>query len=192
MNTLPLKSPKPDRVAVASLVAGIAQCVLLLPATIAAIVCGHVARHRIRRAGAAASGRGYAAAGLTLGYVGLVVQALVATAIIVVVVASGPVLEGVGAGLTGYQFSQDVSRDASAHGLGSRRDPAAIARVVRSNSTYATAHLADGTPATSASRAQWAFSGWRVQLDVAGGHATCITLPETASAQPTVVFDRCR
>jgi hypothetical protein len=44
METLSVEPSKPDGVAVASLVSGIAQFVLLLPATVTAIACGHVAR----------------------------------------------------------------------------------------------------------------------------------------------------
>jgi hypothetical protein len=56
--------------AIASMVCGLAALVLG-PLAIPAIVCGHIARGQIRRTGE--GGRGMATAGLTLGYVVLIV-----------------------------------------------------------------------------------------------------------------------
>ena len=67
-----------DTLAIVSFVAGVAQCVLLLPATIVAIVCGHIARRRIRDGEADSSNSGFASAGLILGYIGLAMYLLVA------------------------------------------------------------------------------------------------------------------
>ncbi len=77
--TLPARQQS-DTMAIASLVAGIAQCMLLLPATVAAIVCGHIARRRIRDGEADATNNGFATAGLTLGYIGLAMHLLIAVA----------------------------------------------------------------------------------------------------------------
>ena len=55
-----------NRLAVASLVCGLAQFVVPLPASILAIVFGHIARGQIRRTGE--KGDGLALAGLALGW----------------------------------------------------------------------------------------------------------------------------
>lgn len=67
--------------AIASLVCGIASllscvCCVLLPAPIAAIVCGHLALKDIASTVPAKEGRGMAIAGLVMGYVGIVVAIL--------------------------------------------------------------------------------------------------------------------
>jgi hypothetical protein len=72
--------------AIASLVCGIAGMFLFFPATIPAIICGHVARARIRRTGE--SGAGLALAGLILGYVGLVILVAVIIGFFVLVAAA--------------------------------------------------------------------------------------------------------
>lgn len=64
-----------NRLAIASLVCGIVLYSGLLPAGLAAIILGHMARRQIRRTGDV--GHGLAGAGLILGYVGLVLAILV-------------------------------------------------------------------------------------------------------------------
>jgi Domain of unknown function (DUF4190)/Domain of unknown function (DUF1707) len=65
-----------NRLAVASLACGIGQLMFLFPASIAAVICGHLARGQIRRNGE--QGSGAALAGLILGYIGLVLTILIA------------------------------------------------------------------------------------------------------------------
>jgi hypothetical protein len=72
--------------AIASLVCGIAGMFLFFPATIPAIICGHVARARIRRTGE--GGAGLALAGLILGYLGLVIVVAVIIGFFVLVAAA--------------------------------------------------------------------------------------------------------
>jgi hypothetical protein len=55
--------------AIASLVLGILSLVLICFTGIPAIICGHIARSKIRRSGNAYSGHGMAVAGLVLGYI---------------------------------------------------------------------------------------------------------------------------
>lgn len=72
MNTVPDQLPVTP-LAIWSLILGIASLVFCcLPAAIPAIICGHLARSRIKQAPAAASGRGMAMAGLIMGYLSVV------------------------------------------------------------------------------------------------------------------------
>lgn len=66
--------PQTNRLAITSLTCGIGQLMFLLPASIAAIVCGHMARSQIRRTGE--QGAGMALAGLILGYIGVLLPLL--------------------------------------------------------------------------------------------------------------------
>jgi len=72
--------------AIASLVCGIVGMFLFFPAAVPAVICGHVARSRIRRTGE--NGAGLALAGLILGYIGLLILAAVVIAIIALVAAT--------------------------------------------------------------------------------------------------------
>jgi hypothetical protein len=100
-------------------------------------------------------------------------------------------LDGIGKFSVGYQFVQDVQRDASGRGLSSPRNPAVIARVVHSNASYAAAHLPDGTPAPRATWAQWPFSGWRAQIEFSASDAVCLTIPENNTVQPALALEAC-
>jgi Domain of unknown function (DUF4190) len=71
---------------IAALVCGILGMVGLFPASIGAIVCGHVAVARSRRTGG--QGRGPAVAGLILGYIAL---ALVVIGILIALLNSSPI-----------------------------------------------------------------------------------------------------
>ncbi|MBI5387665.1 MAG: DUF4190 domain-containing protein [Verrucomicrobia bacterium] len=75
MNSVPSFPPPPlpplprrSQLAVASLVLGILGLVLCGLTGIPAVICAHMARSRIRRAGGAASGDGLAITGLITGY----------------------------------------------------------------------------------------------------------------------------
>jgi uncharacterized protein DUF1707/uncharacterized protein DUF4190 len=72
--------PGTNQLAVISLTCGIGQLMLLWPASVAAIVCGHVARSQIRRTGE--QGSGMALAGLILGYAGILLPVLFITLIL--------------------------------------------------------------------------------------------------------------
>ena len=63
----PHPSPQRCGLAVASLILGIVG--LCLPAGIAAVICGHVAKSRIRKSAGALTGLGMAQAGLIIGYI---------------------------------------------------------------------------------------------------------------------------
>lgn len=72
--TLPVRR-KESSLAVVSFVFGIIG--LFLFGSIIAIICGHIARSEIKRNPSSMSGDGYAFAGLIMGYIGLVLFALV-------------------------------------------------------------------------------------------------------------------
>ncbi|MBA4150559.1 MAG: DUF4190 domain-containing protein [Verrucomicrobia bacterium] len=71
--------PKTAGIAITSLVLGIISYICLLgPFTaIPAIICGHVARKRIRNSEGALTGEGFGLAGLILGYVNLAILLLI-------------------------------------------------------------------------------------------------------------------
>jgi Domain of unknown function (DUF4190)/DUF1707 SHOCT-like domain len=81
--------------AIAALVCGIGQLVAGIPAGIAAVILGHIARKRIRETGE--RGDGMARAGLILGYIGIALGVLLVL-IIVLGAASG---HGSGSGSAG-------------------------------------------------------------------------------------------
>ncbi len=84
----PLAPPqlaKTNSLAITSLICGIAQFMFGPLATIPAVVCGHMARHQIRRTGE--QGAGMALAGLILGWIGVGFTALVVIAAILLTVA---------------------------------------------------------------------------------------------------------
>jgi hypothetical protein len=68
--------------AIASLVCGIGQLLAGLPAGIAAVILGHLARKRIRQTGE--QGDGMARAGLILGYIGIALTVLLILLIVAV------------------------------------------------------------------------------------------------------------
>ena len=81
---LPAAPPKTSGMAVASLILGVANVVLLscccgtgfIPAVLA-IVFGHVAQYQIKRSAGRLEGSSLAIAGLACGYIGLVCQVLI-------------------------------------------------------------------------------------------------------------------
>ncbi len=64
--------PRTSRLAVWSLVLGILGMILLGIPSIAAIICGHLSRGKIRKSGGELAGKGIAKAGLILGYLSLI------------------------------------------------------------------------------------------------------------------------
>jgi len=76
---------KTNSLAITSLICGIAQFMFGPLATIPAVVCGHMARHQIRRTGE--QGAGMALAGLILGWIGVGFTALLVIVAILLTVA---------------------------------------------------------------------------------------------------------
>lgn len=83
--------PSTSGLAIAAMVTGIsslplyAACLMGAPASIAAIVLGHLARRQIRRSGGMKSGSGMALAGLIIGYITLAL--FVAGCVVVLILA---------------------------------------------------------------------------------------------------------
>ena len=64
--------PRTSRLAVWSVFLGIVGIFILGISSIAAIICGHLSRRKIRKSGGSLAGKGIALAGLILGYPGLI------------------------------------------------------------------------------------------------------------------------
>lgn len=82
--------PGTNGLAIASLACGLGQFVLGPLTTIPAIVLGHVARSQIKRTGE--QGAGLALAGLTLGWVAVLLAVLIAVVAVTVVAGSHPMM----------------------------------------------------------------------------------------------------
>jgi len=76
-------TPKTSGLAVTSLVLGLLAFIFWILTAIPAIICGHLARSKIRKSGGAYDGAGVALAGLILGYVFLVMGLGVSAAILI-------------------------------------------------------------------------------------------------------------
>jgi hypothetical protein len=85
MPPAPPQFAKTNSLAITSLVCGIAQLMFGPLATVPAVVCGHMARHQIRRT--REEGAGMALAGLILGWIGVGFTALVVIIALLAVVA---------------------------------------------------------------------------------------------------------
>jgi hypothetical protein len=94
-----LMAQRTNGMAIASLACGIGQIVAWLPAGIAAVILGHMARRRIRETGE--QGDGMAVAGLVLGYIGIVLAILLALLVVVAAVHTGSSSSGTGTGTAG-------------------------------------------------------------------------------------------
>ena len=85
---LPQTLPPPSSgLAVATLILGITSFLFWIVASIPAIICGHIALHRIKKAGYQITGRGMALAGTICGYCSLLLSILITSIII-----AGPVM----------------------------------------------------------------------------------------------------
>ncbi|TVZ00770.1 DUF4190 domain-containing protein [Trebonia kvetii] len=82
----PMVAARTNGMAIAALTCGIGG-IVVFPASIAAVVLGHIARREIGRTGQA--GAGMATAGLMLGYIAMVLWILLIVAFIFAVLALG-------------------------------------------------------------------------------------------------------
>jgi uncharacterized membrane protein len=81
---MPVAQPqRTNSLAVGSLVAGIGQLFVWTPASIAAVVMGHIARRQIRETGE--QGDGMALAGIILGWIGIAMTVLFVLGVVLVV-----------------------------------------------------------------------------------------------------------
>jgi hypothetical protein len=83
-HALPVPAERANSLAVASLTSGLLQFPFMALAGIPAIVCGHLARHQIRRTGE--RGEGMATTGLVLGYAFTGIPLLTALIVVLLVV----------------------------------------------------------------------------------------------------------
>jgi hypothetical protein len=83
---MPVPQQRTNSLAVGSLICGIGQIFVWTPASIAAVIMGHIARRQIKQNGE--SGDGMAVAGLVLGWIGIALT-LLFVFIIIVAVAAG-------------------------------------------------------------------------------------------------------
>ena len=96
--------PPQESLAIASLVLGILGLVAIpFIASVAGVICGHIALGKIKRAAGALGGRGLAIGGLVTGYLGiafcLLAAAVIAIAFTALVKSSGPVREQITSGI---------------------------------------------------------------------------------------------
>ena len=75
--------PSTNGLAITSMVLGI------LGISIVAIVLGHVSLNQIKKSGDTQEGRGFAIAGLVLGYIGLAVSVIIIAVVVAVIVVCG-------------------------------------------------------------------------------------------------------
>jgi Domain of unknown function (DUF4190) len=80
-------TPKPNGLAIASLVLGIAQIFICIIGAILALVFGYIARRQIDESGGTQGGRGMAIAGIILGWVGIGLGIAYVVVIIIAVVS---------------------------------------------------------------------------------------------------------
>jgi uncharacterized membrane protein len=90
MTTLASQVPETNGLAIASLACGLGQFVVGPLATIPAIIFGHVARRQIRRTGQ--QGAGLALAGLTLGWVAVILAIALVVAAMTVLTFAHPAM----------------------------------------------------------------------------------------------------
>ena len=81
---LPPAGPRTSTTAIISLIGGIAGwTVLPFLGSIAAIICGHIAKSEIKQSGGMIGGNGMATAGLILGYLGIALGVCLICALII-------------------------------------------------------------------------------------------------------------
>jgi hypothetical protein len=80
--------PKPNGLAIASLVLGIAQIFICIIGGILALVFGYIARRQIDESGGTQGGRGMAIAGIILGWIGIGLSIAYIVGIIIAAAAS--------------------------------------------------------------------------------------------------------
>jgi hypothetical protein len=181
--------------AVVSLVASLAQPIVPFVSGIVAIVCGHLARGRIRRSEGRTTGSGLALAGLILGYVGTVLFIAAAATLVTVVAVFHDDWARHDARRQARQFVEQLELVSAQTGAGTR-DADTIVRAWAAHdntSTNVDVALADGSDVLRATNADWARAGWRMEFtvhDLGTGHA-CLTIPTTRQAFPVITTGTC-
>jgi len=93
--TSPARAASTNGFAIASLILGVIP--FLGVGAIVAVVFGHLALGQIRRSNGSESGRGFAIAGLILGYTWIVVYVILVVAIVIFLIVSDPPTDGISA-----------------------------------------------------------------------------------------------
>jgi hypothetical protein len=190
-------APPPRRtnpLAIVSLATGLGQVVVPVAAAIAAIVTGHIARAQIRRTHE--EGSGMALAGLILGYVGLVLSGLAVAGIILFFVAFADDVAQYGLRDRGRDFARAIEQRAINEQVSPRDQrlllDAAIASGVLQLSDAAV-YLPDGTSLLTATDADLARNGWRIEIveDSLRRVYVCLTVPPQAAMEVDVRDGRC-
>lgn len=83
---MPIQQPRTNSLAVGSLICGIGQIFVWTPASIAAVIMGHIARRQIKQSGE--TGDGMAVAGLVLGWIGIALTVLFVLILVLAVAAT--------------------------------------------------------------------------------------------------------
>jgi hypothetical protein len=187
-----------NSLSIISLVFGCAQF-LVCPVigAIVAVVTGHISRGQIKRTNE--QGAGMATAGLVLGYIGIAFTVLVLVGGLVFVVGfSGEVAQHVVRD-DARDFANSVVRSEIFEQRNTPRDPqfltATYLRETTTNGCCQDDHitLADGTPITSATRADWIRNEWRMEFRRSIFHErrACFTVPESRSDVVRIVDGAC-
>jgi len=164
---------------------------------IVAVVTGHIARGQIKRQHE--QGAGMALAGLILGYIGIAFTALVLTGGLVFVFGfSGEVAQHI-ARDDARDFGNSVIRSQIFENRTTARDPQFLtATYLRETATNGCCgddgiSLADGTPITAATRADWIRNEWRMEFRRSIFHErrACLTVPETRNDVVRVIDGPC-
>jgi hypothetical protein len=192
--------PRTEPLAIVSLVAGIGQFVMPIVAAIVAIVCGHVARGKIRRSQGTETGGGMALAGLILGYIGITFTILGVAAIITVVAVFHDDWARHNAHQLATDFGEQIAFVSTQQGT-TPRDANVITRAWTqacncspgSNGNRDNeAHLPNGLSIWDATNSDFAAAGWRIDVSaqVLSTAHVCLFVPSTPSVA-TFVDGRC-
>jgi hypothetical protein len=189
--------PRTEPLAIISLVAGIGQFLMPIVAAIVAIVCGHIARGKIRRSQGREAGSGMALAGLILGYIGIAFTILAIGGIITIVAVFHDDWARARTHQVARDFSEQIQRVSTQQST-SPRDANVITRAWTQacdcnpsspgGNGDNEAHLPNGISIWDATNSDYAAAGW--QLDVSTRVLTrayvCLTVPATPSPAPFV------
>jgi hypothetical protein len=181
-----------------SLVFGCAQFVVCpVIGAIVAVITGHISRGQIKRSNE--QGAGMALAGLILGYIGIALTVLVlAGGLVFILGFSGEVAQHVVRD-DARDFGNAVVRSEIFEQRNTPRDPQFLAATyLRETANNGCCNddditLADGTPITSATRADWIRNEWRMEFRRSIFHErrACFTVPLNRSDVVRIVDGAC-
>jgi hypothetical protein len=190
--------PRTEPLAIVSLVAGIGQFVMPVVTAIVAIVCGHIARGKIKRSQGTETGSGLALAGLILGYIGLAFIVLGVAAIITVVAVFHDDWARHDARRAGREFAGQLRVESLTQGTSQRNADVIVRAWARTcdctpnGGSDRDAQLPNGLSIWDANNRDFAAAGW--QIDVSANNIStahvCLTVP-AANTVATFVDGSC-